>query len=177
MIIFLAISQVPLCLFQKLTGSMEPVEPVLTTALQQHLMMARLREAKLMRKVDKYLKRFQGLLHKQICTCTCTNPTNPQIPTLIGQTPRDSSIGLILVRHLTAREVVNLSSETINHMHKNMLFRNRFTNLATTQHSFARLNRMAITGKRAMEPIQVRAYGKWDNHIAYIITRNSILLS
>ena len=32
----LAISKVPLCLFQKLTGSMEPVEPVLTTALHHN---------------------------------------------------------------------------------------------------------------------------------------------
>ena len=32
-LISLAISKIPLCLFQKSTGSMEPVEPVLTTAL------------------------------------------------------------------------------------------------------------------------------------------------
>ena len=32
-LIILSFSQVPSCLFQKSTGSMEPVEPVLTTAL------------------------------------------------------------------------------------------------------------------------------------------------
>ena len=31
--IIIAISKVPLCIFEKSTGSMEPVEPVLTTAL------------------------------------------------------------------------------------------------------------------------------------------------